>query len=375
MDIANIYNLPDEVITQYKDNPFPDNEVRPGTKEFADKFKKEIIALPTPYVIALEDGYGMGKTHFITRFCEYLKKQNSDNDIKIEAVYLNIWENDHIDNPFPIIAAQIISTLNPAKELQKSITSNSIKITNNMLKFGAKIFAGLDIGDIFPNPKQEKDDIKEFKKDLQKLIIEKGGKVVLVIDELDRCKPDYAVKTLETIKHFFDIEGLFIILTTSIDFMNSICEAHYGHPNCKLVGEGYIQKFVQSARNLNSTSKEYYLFIVKSILNEKTLPERAIYTQNSRFINSFAETISDAFFKSGLSIRKTIDTCKEIKMLIHNNENLIWKDKIYGFPEHIIIKYLKAKNVIKSGSVSDPEVQWNFNSDHNIVPGILEKLL
>ncbi|MDW2958542.1 MAG: P-loop NTPase fold protein [Alphaproteobacteria bacterium] len=372
MDIANIYNLAPEELAVYRETPFQDEEIRPGLKDFAKKLKEEIVKLPTPYVMALEGGYGTGKTFFITRFCEYLAKNNYDGDVEIKSVYLNLWENDYIANPFPVIAAQILLSLNPAHELQVSVKEKATKVANNLLKFGAKAFGGVDIPDIIPDLKKNKEDLSEFKKELQRLIEGSGGKVVLVVDELDRCKPDYAVKSLEVIKHFFDVEGLCVILTTNLDFMNNICEAHYGHPKCDInTGEGYIQKFVQSKKVLNPTTIEDYLFIIKGVLNVDTLPVRAgnfanVLERGSReninAIAAFQNNMATVFKASQLSIRKTIDICNEILCLIDQNPENIWTKLIDGFPERILVRYFKSRGILSKGVV-EPEASYRFPED------------
>ena len=204
---------------------------------------------------------------------------------------------------------------------------------------------------------------------MQRLIEGSGGKVVLVVDELDRCKPDYAVKSLEVIKHFFDVEGLCVILTTNLDFMNNICEAHYSHPKCDInTGEGYIQKFVQSKKILNPTTAEDYLFIIKGVLNVDTLPVRAgnfanVLERGSReninAIAAFQNNMANVCNTSRLSIRKTIDICKELYVLIYKYEDLIWSKKIQGFPERILVKYLKQKAILPD-SIQEPEARYQF---------------
>lgn len=372
MDIANIYNLGEELLEQYKEDPFPDNEARPGMKEFAQKFKIEITHLPTPYVMVLEGGYGVGKTYFITRFSEYLKKERFEGDTALKTVYVNLWENDYVENPFSTITSQILYSLNPAKELQDSITKTAIQIVNNILKFGAKNFFGADIGNLLPNPKQDKEDLKTFKILLKGLIDQNGGKVVLIIDEIDRCRPDYAVKSLETIKHFFDIEGIFVILSTKLDFMDSICEAYYGHPNCEInIGEGYIQKFVQSKKLFIPVKDNDYLFIIDKILNENSLPVMKSmsngfpvgFDSNIKAIQSFTATLASICFESKLSIRKTIDISYEILGLIRRYKSLIWKNKETGFVELIIFRYLKDKKLI-STEVSEPFYHSEINSEY-----------
>lgn len=387
MDISNIYDLPDEKLQQYSVEPFPDDEIRPGLKNFAKKFKAEIVNLPTPYVMALEGGYGTGKTYFITRFCEYLKNSNFKGDEQINAIYLNLWENDYVSDPFPVIAAKMLDVLEPGHALQKEIKDNAIKITKNLLKFGAKIFAGLDIGDLLPDLSQDKKDIKAFKESIRKAISEKGTKVVLVVDELDRCKPDYAVKALETIKHFFDIDGLLVILTTKLDFMDNICEAYYGHPRCDIhMGEGYIQKFVQSKKILNPTSKEDYLFMLNGFINKDNVPVRMPNyarvleidsRQNINAIEDFSNNMADVFFSAKLSIRKTKDVCREISDLIKNNNKAIWEGRPYGYSEYVITKFLKEKQILPLDTI-EPEIKCDYQDQADMIarylPDVLKKL-
>lgn len=382
MDISNIYNLDEELLEQYKEDPFPDNEARPGMKEFAQKFKIEITHLPTPYVMVLEGGYGVGKTYFITRFSEYLKKERFKGDTALKTVYINLWENDYVENPFSTITSQILYSLNPAKELQDSITKTAIQIVNNMLKFSAKNFLGAEIGNLLPNPKQDKEDLKNFKTLLKKLVDKNGGKVVLIIDEIDRCRPDYAVKALETIKHFFDIEGIFVILATKLDFMDSICEAYYGHPNCEVnIGEGYIQKFVQSKKILNPVRSNDYLFIVQKLLNKDTLPVMktlnggfpANDSFNLQMLQSFVKTMANIFYESRLSIRKTMDLCQEILVLISCNTESIWLNQAPNLPEFIIVKYLKAKKLVPD-KIVDPILRPNIHSPEYNKTELSEKL-
>lgn len=381
MDLSNIYNLSDEMLSVYQNNPFPDEEIRPGMVDFAKKFKAEILSLPTPYVMVLEGGYGVGKTYFITRFCEYLKNMNNDNEVSVPSVYLNLWENDYVSNPLPIIVSQILYKMNPAQELQDDIKDKTIKITNTLIKFGAKVFAGVDIGNVLPDPKQDKEDLQAFKSSLRKMVESKGGKVVLVVDEIDRCRPDYAVKALETVKHFFDIEGLFVILTTKLDFMDGICEAYYGHPNCAInMGEGYIQKFVQAKKLLNPVSNQDYIFIMKRILNKDTLPIRlnnvgGYYTltdaENIKAIDVFVTNMAQIFYTSKLSVRKTVDICNEILGLIKRNAEDLWKNKVEGYPEMMITKYLKSKNILNE-NVEEPEVRWRFPEDEQFAKQQIE---
>jgi predicted KAP-like P-loop ATPase len=68
---------------------------------------------------------------------------------------------------------------------------------------------GSDIDDKY---KEYEKELRKLKSILQNWGIAEGKKdkpIVIIIDELDRCRPDYAVRTLEVLKHFFDIQLFF----------------------------------------------------------------------------------------------------------------------------------------------------------------------
>jgi len=51
----------------------------------------------------------------------------------------------------------------------------------------------------------------------------------ILIDELDRCRPTYAIELLENIKHLFDIEGLYFIIATDSTQLSYSINAVYGN--------------------------------------------------------------------------------------------------------------------------------------------------
>lgn len=64
--------------------------------------------------------------------------------------------------------------------------------------------------------------------------------LVVIIDELDRCRPDYAIRVLEEIKHFFDVPGVVFILAIHRDQLIESVKAIYG-PSFN--SEEYLRRF------------------------------------------------------------------------------------------------------------------------------------
>lgn len=68
---------------------------------------------------------------------------------------------------------------------------------------------------------------------------------MILVDELDRCSPPYAVKLLEKIKHLFDVRGVIVILVWNEEQMRDSLSHFYGKANAN-----YFQKFVHATHNL-----------------------------------------------------------------------------------------------------------------------------
>jgi len=69
-------------------------------------------------------------------------------------------------------------------------------------------------------------------------------RIVVFIDDLDRCHPKQALDVLDSIKTFFDIEGIVYVIGMDADSINSIIEDKYGGADVKK-GSDYLQKIVQ----------------------------------------------------------------------------------------------------------------------------------
>ncbi len=80
-------------------------------------------------------------------------------------------------------------------------------------------------------------------------------KAFIFVDELDRCRPDYAISYLETIKHVFDIHGLVFVLSIDYDHLQSSARSLFGQ---ELAFPEYLRKFVQRTFKLPAITTEGY---------------------------------------------------------------------------------------------------------------------
>lgn len=88
----------------------------------------------------------------------------------------------------------------------------------------------------------EKQTIQDFKQELAELAAKLEKPLVFIIDELDRCRPDFAIRSIERIKHFFDIPKIvFVLVMDKTQFSKVVCH-NYGYDES--LGEEYLTKFI-----------------------------------------------------------------------------------------------------------------------------------
>lgn len=187
-------------------------------------------------VLAIDAPWGEGKTWFGCQWARSLKKSGH------QVIYIDAFEQDYIDDPFLLIAAEINSAFPTTREFKKT-TARALKIlqpgiTKKLLNLAGGIFLGnanlveeVDkaiegiIDDTAEETSkliekkldayvQEKETLNDFKEQLAEIARVNGNSkpVIIFIDELDRCRPNFAVQLIERIKHLFNVRNLVFVL-------------------------------------------------------------------------------------------------------------------------------------------------------------------
>ena len=219
-------------------------------------------------VVSLNGKWGSGKTTFLSMWERQMEK------LEYKIIHFNSWENDDAEDPLIALIAEFKKLSGKDNVKWKSITSIFSKVVLATLPSIAgkltKYLTGVDIEDIIENGGDEIVDIintridnysrqkaivKEFKKALSDYVEEycAGKPLVFVVDELDRCSPTFAVKTLERIKHIFEVKGIvFVVAIDEVQLCNSI-RGFYGSE--KFDAKDYLRRFFKIQYDLpNSDS-------------------------------------------------------------------------------------------------------------------------
>lgn len=111
-----------------------------------------------------------------------------------------------------------------------------------------------------------KNSISHFKENMKKLLEQiknehnKKIPMFIFVDELDRCRPNYAIELLENIKHLFDIEGVYFLIATDSKQLSHSINAVYG---MNFASEKYLKRFFDLEYTLKTPDSYdfvYYLF-------------------------------------------------------------------------------------------------------------------
>lgn len=272
------------------------------------------------YVINVNAEWGAGKTYFIKRWAEDLKYD-------YPVVYIDAWSNDFMDSPIITVLAeiqeQLLDSINKSclpRDKKKRFKNIGISILPKILAALVKRYGGFDIEDLFVEESSEesekpastnktldlsaameamatqafkehsdyKSGVKELKATIKELIKfavdnpknslsanKRSYPAFIFIDELDRCRPTYAVEMLEAIKHIFDIDGLVIVVSTHTEELQHTIKALYGN---NFNADSYLRRFFDTKYHLDVTVSPSLLEINSdfSILNHDELNEKNI---------------------------------------------------------------------------------------------------
>jgi hypothetical protein len=244
-------------------------------KEFGQALTSLLRNVSENLVILVNAPWGEGKTTFTKMWLAFLKQQ------KLDVIYFDAYAADHYEDPFISFSGEILKLVDKrlkkdedslqrrenfkkkAGEVGKSIAGLAVKIGLRAASFGIiesshiKEFKDLasdiasDVSEAgasiiekkIESYSAEKDSMEAFIKSLEELSKkvreEQDFPLTIIIDELDRCRPDFALGLLERIKHLFHAENVAFVLFVNLKQIESFVENVYGGKD----GRSYILKF------------------------------------------------------------------------------------------------------------------------------------
>ncbi len=323
-------------------SPFLNDEL--NRLESAEVLTQFVLSAQDPMVVCLDAPWGQGKTTFLRMWEQHLK------DSAVPTIYFNAWENDFTDDALVSIIGEIssgideLSTpedisktkeyLDKAKGLGVTLLKRTVPVTAKVATAGAldldKIteqalagFAESIAKEELESYEKSKKTLSAFRDSLQELATSISSKedpkpLVFIIDELDRCRPNFSIEVLEKAKHFFNVSNIVFVLGADKTQLGHSIKAVYGQD---LNVNGYLRRFIDFDYLLPPPEKGLFVralfkkFDFNSYFSKKTGRE-------SQYEGRQALGIFSEFFEIyNLTLREQEHSCSLLSLAIRTTPN------------------------------------------------------
>jgi len=187
------------------------------------------------------------------------------------SVYFNAWKEDYVSDPLIPMVAAIDELQVASAEAGKQFSERMATVKHVASKVAKRGFfaavklatmnavdldevaedvlastAGDLADDVIESFKQEKASMERFRDALEKAVktVDPEGAskpLVFFIDELDRCRPTFAIELLERVKHLFDVKHIVFVLSTDKKQLEAITASVYGE---RIDAPEYLRRFI-----------------------------------------------------------------------------------------------------------------------------------
>ncbi|PIT19695.1 KAP family P-loop NTPase fold protein [Snodgrassella communis] len=335
-------------------------------------------------VLCIDAGWGQGKTTFIKMWQQSLKNQD------IPTIYFNAWESDYTDDALIALIGEIGLSIQELvgedKTTAEKIIGRIYKLVANFTKAAAPTIANLgikaasgglisadEISTAFGNLSESlvKEQITQYEESRKTLGSFKEAlselarcyadgdahkPLVIFIDELDRCRPNFAIEVLEKAKHLFNVDNIVFVLATDKTQLGHSIRAVYGQ---WLDVNGYLRRFIDFDYLLPSPVKSDYIISLAKQLGLDKYLNRNIFS-NYPLIRILKDIIS----LYNLTLREQEAFCNILNIAVRTHFYIL---------EDNCVTFLFLLNILK---LKFPDLYKSLNRDNKstFVSDVLENI-
>lgn len=238
-----------------------------------------LSGVQAPLVLSVTAPWGGGKTTFTRLWRHYLSKE-----LGYESLYFNAWESDFSDDPLLPMLSNIGTWLSNrsgkssaqeawdkakkyapaliksgAVAVTKAATLGALDIHAEYEKIAAEFLGESVKGSLVDHFKVQQNSLSRFKELLSEVLEtlpENQHNLIIFVDELDRCRPSYAIEVLERIKHLFNIDRIVFVLSMNEEQLANSFQGIYG---TNFDGKRYLKRFIDLDYSLRIPAPAEYI--------------------------------------------------------------------------------------------------------------------
>ena len=347
-----------------------------GRKEPVEVLTHLIGSIEGPCVLAVDAAWGAGKTTFLKIWSQYLRNRD------FPVVEFNAWETDFSGDPFitlsgeltgglhqyadPPLAGKIDAMKKVATEVVRRVTPAAIKIAIAWLLDVSQIIEK-EIGQVLASSaedrmssyRKEQETVKEFREKLQDLAdtlaeSKEGRPLVIVIDELDRCRPSYAIELLEVAKHLFTVDHIIFVLAVNRSELEHSIRALYGSG---FDAQGYLRRVFDVDFRLPEAARKPFIETLLETIKIGDYFERTKDPKAEEDYEVVRKLLLTFFVASDLSLRQIAQAIHRLGLVFASLRSDQWS---FAIPATVaLILRTISPDMFRqfiSGTISDVEV-------------------
>ena len=250
---------------------------------FIANFIRLLASIEGHYSIALDGRWGSGKTFFVkqtervirqlfrnkkefneyyvvesnTNLCVIFKNLFDNDEIKAHPMmtfYYDAWQHDNQQDALLSLVFELVKILpsnDPRLKAEHTTLDNIQKTIVPIVQAILKHVIGLDLKSLSEEFNKNPEDVLQKTRNqenldqllnifFETLLPNKESRLVIFIDELDRCRPDYAVQLLERIKHYMLSNQITFVFTINTEQLQHTIKHYYGE---EFEASSYLDKF------------------------------------------------------------------------------------------------------------------------------------
>ncbi len=382
----------------------PSKNATEQQKEVIEFLENVIKHLEGPFVLALDSPWGTGKTTIVRMMCERLKSDG------YTTINFNAWKSDYVSDPLiPMVAAieEVVNSKSKSTTNSKVfkkfkdvatvlartglVAATKIVTMNGVEASEIKQILSSEVGrateNLIDKFRAEKESLEQFRGALNELLdviqttsVKKPLEdpqttsvkkpLIFFIDELDRCRPSFAMELLERVKHLFDVEKIVFVLSIDKKQLEAITACFYGE---RIDATEYLRRFIDLDFSLPMVHKQDYInHLMEKYEFDHFFAERAsrsVFKDDSQEFSICFTFLANAY---GLSLR-VIERCltRAASVLVQISDGKDLHPDLFAL--FIIMKSVRPEIFSKliAGQINPAEVMAEIHSyaklhEHNI---------
>lgn len=302
-------------------------------------FVRILSGLNSGSAVALNAAWGSGKTFFVRQAKMLIDIYNPNSDIdteclneeeiasikkvydrynsgaeeydmqKMATVYYDAWKYDDTEDPLLSMLYCIMNRFGESVPEDKvAVIKKFAKQSISILSSAARYITGINVQEILETIKNYadacEDTVKEQKSNeslekrinsfLNDVVLEDEKKLIIFIDELDRCNPQYAVKLLERVKHYFNHPKVIFVISYNKSELQHSIKTLYGS---EFSADKYLERFFDYEFGLRAIEIEKYFNVLennKNIIDNNCNTIAKIYNLQMREIWKYFDYMKKA---------------------------------------------------------------------------------